>query len=127
VDPLVAYKKEAMEVFSQMQAGLVGDTVRNVFVAQLQQDMPDFEQEQDIFNLLQQYGGEAIPMELNPGEEQELANAVVPEVNALLAAAAEAAQTTTPRKIDPNDPCPCGSGKKYKQCHRGKPLPSDVA
>ncbi len=26
------------------------------------------------------------------------------------------------RKIYPNDPCPCGSGKKYKQCHMNKPL-----
>ena len=24
-------------------------------------------------------------------------------------------------KIYPNDPCPCGSGKKYKQCHGRKP------
>ncbi|MBB6051873.1 preprotein translocase subunit SecA [Armatimonas rosea] len=127
VDPLVAYKKEAMEVFSQMQAGLVGDTVRNVFVAQLQQDMPDFEQEQDIFNLLQQYGGESVPMELGGEGGPVMENPIVPEVNALLAAAAEAAQSTAPRKIDPNDPCPCGSGKKYKQCHRGKPLPADVA
>jgi preprotein translocase subunit SecA len=127
VDPLVAYKKEAMEVFSQMQAGLVGDTVRNVFVAQLQQDMPDFEQEQDIFNLLQQYGGESVPMDLGGEGGPAMESPIVPEVNALLAAAAEAAQTTAPRKIDPNDPCPCGSGKKYKQCHRGKPLPADVA
>ena len=26
-------------------------------------------------------------------------------------------------KIGRNDPCPCGSGKKYKHCHWGKPLP----
>jgi hypothetical protein len=25
-------------------------------------------------------------------------------------------------KVNRNDPCPCGSGKKYKQCHLGKPL-----
>ena len=24
---------------------------------------------------------------------------------------------STPKKIGRNDPCPCGSGKKYKQCH----------
>jgi preprotein translocase subunit SecA len=126
VDPLVAYKKEAMEVFSQMQAGLVGDTVRNVFVAQLQQEMPEFDQEQDIFNLLQQFGGEAMPMQLGEEEGESPVDQIAPEVNALLAAAAEAAQSTAPRKIDPNDPCPCGSGKKYKQCHRGKPLPSEV-
>ncbi|WP_395091336.1 preprotein translocase subunit SecA [Armatimonas sp.] len=125
-DPLVAYKTEAMKLFSDMQAGLVGDTVRNVFVAQLQQEMTDYEQEQDIFNLLQQFGGESSPMELNGEGGEPTENPIAPEVNALLAAAAEAAQSTAPRKIDPNDPCPCGSGKKYKQCHRGKSLPSDV-
>jgi uncharacterized protein YecA (UPF0149 family) len=28
-----------------------------------------------------------------------------------------AARTTGPTKIGRNDPCPCGSGKKYKKCH----------
>ena len=28
-------------------------------------------------------------------------------------------------KISRNDPCPCGSGKKYKHCHLGKPLPGE--
>jgi len=28
----------------------------------------------------------------------------------------------TKRKVGPNDPCPCGSGKKFKKCHRGKPI-----
>ncbi len=26
--------------------------------------------------------------------------------------------------VSRNDPCPCGSGKKYKQCHLGKELPT---
>ena len=38
-----------------------------------------------------------------------------------LAAAEEAARALPPmqagQKIGRNDPCPCGSGKKYKQCH----------
>jgi len=29
-------------------------------------------------------------------------------------------------KISRNAPCPCGSGKKYKQCHLGSPLPGEV-
>ena len=36
--------------------------------------------------------------------------------------------TRKKRKIYPNDPCPCGSGKKYKQCHGrpgAGPLPDD--
>ena len=28
-----------------------------------------------------------------------------------------------PKKIYPNDPCPCGSGKKYKNCHGKKGAP----
>ena len=34
----------------------------------------------------------------------------------------------TPRdEVGRNDPCPCGSGKKYKQCHLGKPFEEEVA
>ena len=36
--------------------------------------------------------------------------------------AAKAPQRRQTQKIYPNDPCPCGSGKKYKQCHGRKPL-----
>ena len=28
-------------------------------------------------------------------------------------------------KVQRNDPCPCGSGKKYKKCHLGQPLPGE--
>jgi preprotein translocase subunit SecA len=28
-------------------------------------------------------------------------------------------QATTPGKVGRNDPCPCGSGKKFKHCHGG--------
>jgi len=28
-------------------------------------------------------------------------------------------------KISRNAPCPCGSGKKYKQCHLGQPMPGE--
>ena len=36
--------------------------------------------------------------------------------------AAKAPQRRQTQKIYPNDPCPCGTGKKYKQCHGRKPL-----
>ncbi|HAH12230.1 MAG TPA: hypothetical protein DCL47_01705, partial [Pantoea agglomerans] len=35
----------------------------------------------------------------------------------LLAAAEPVAEQSGERKVGRNDPCPCGSGKKYKQCH----------
>ncbi len=36
--------------------------------------------------------------------------------------AARMPQRRTVQKIYPNDPCPCGSGKKFKQCHGRKPM-----
>ncbi len=38
------------------------------------------------------------------------------------ASTARTPQKRAAQKIYPNDPCPCGSGKKYKQCHGRKPL-----
>ena len=38
------------------------------------------------------------------------------------ASAPRAPQRRTAQKIYPNDPCPCGSGKKYKQCCGRKPI-----
>ncbi len=38
------------------------------------------------------------------------------------ASAARTPRKRAAQKIYPNDPCPCGSGKKYKQCHGRKPL-----
>jgi hypothetical protein len=36
VDPLVAYKKEAFQLFEEMQAGIQGDVIRNLFLASIQ-------------------------------------------------------------------------------------------
>jgi hypothetical protein len=47
-----------------------------------------------------------------------------PEVQELLSAAASAAQEKAGKpdfsNVGPDDPCPCGSGKKFKQCHRNR-------
>ncbi len=82
VDPLVAYKKEALELFDQMQSGIMSDSARNLFMAQLQMDSPE---EQDIYSLL---GGED-GMLLEGGEDDARAQ-TFEEVNQLLAAVAEA-------------------------------------
>jgi preprotein translocase subunit SecA len=82
VDPLVAYKKEALELFDQMQSGIMSDTARNIFMAQLQMESPE---EQDIYSLL---GEDGEPIALEAGDDARVQT--FEEVNQLLAAVAEA-------------------------------------
>jgi preprotein translocase subunit SecA len=132
VDPLVAYKKEALELFEQMQAGIQGDVVRALFMASVQFDEQNpfgqFEQgfpmdADSLYNIMSEFGPE--DADGLPDGAVPVMPFGVPDVGqgALLAAAAESAEKATVGEIGPNDPCPCGSGKKYKQCHRNKPLP----
>jgi preprotein translocase subunit SecA len=109
-DPLIVYKIEAFELFKQMLAAVNKDVIGFLFK-----------------------GG--IPSQ-DPGEVREARPAPRQELNKLkvskpqLAAQSPAGipvddtreiQRTQPvrveNKIGRNDPCPCGSGKKYKNCH----------
>ena len=133
MDPLVAYKKEALELFDGMQRGIQSAIARGVFMAQLQ-----FEREEpNLYDLMRQMEAAGyVPDGDEDEEETVLTNGVPPRgvpvmdvgQGALLAAAMAAQQqpigataTASPYdKVGPNDPCPCGSGKKFKKCHRNK-------
>ncbi len=133
VDPLVAYKKEALEIFERMQGGIQGAIARGVFMAQIQMER----EEPNLYDLMRQMeaaGFVANSDDSEFDEAEEIPGAVrsAPVIDvgqgALLAAAMAAQQAKpataveTVDKVGPNDPCPCGSGKKYKKCHRNKPL-----
>jgi len=168
VDPLVAYKKEALELFEEMQRGIQGEVLRNLFIAQVQYDQPgdmfggndmlaqmaagleNGELDPEAFQqLLAQMGLSFDPGTAPEGYEGEdgydedggsgdgqgvrLARPVPirpvqmeapPEVQQLLTAAATAAQDRAGKpdysNVGPDDACPCGSGKKFKQCHRNR-------
>jgi UDP-glucose 4-epimerase len=55
--------------------------------------------------------------------DEELANELVTDADVIFHQAAQAGVATAPTivrdapKVGRNDPCPCGSGKKYKHCH----------
>jgi preprotein translocase subunit SecA len=135
VDPLVAYKKEALLLFERMQAGIQGDVVRNLFMAQVDMNQPQMPD--DFFQQMEQFGPLSLPDGDGDGSEGpmfvhedgnpiELPAGVQPVMDvgqgALLAAAMAASEqrTASVPKVGPNDPCPCGSGKKYKNCHRNR-------
>jgi preprotein translocase subunit SecA len=92
-DPMVAYKKESQELFEHMLGGVQGDIVRNLFMAQAQQE----QEEQSLFDMFQQM--ELHPDMLSTGEgeddavdyeAQQQQQAVASEINSLRQAAAEA-------------------------------------
>ena len=89
-DPVIAYKEEGYEMFQAMINAIKEETVRRMFLVQLRPQ--------------QEVKREKVAKETGTGG----------------AAGAESVKKAPIRnkahKVGPNDPCPCGSGKKYKKC-----------
>lgn len=137
-DPLVEYKKEAFEMFVDFMNDLQGTVAQNFFRAQVTAQP---QQPQALDNRMtlsgpsenEAGGGVAaarrVPAAGSPARldatgiaAQARAGTGGPELSALStnrgAESAEARQpVTTSDEPGRNDPCPCGSGKKYKKCH----------
>ncbi|GAB4455160.1 MAG: preprotein translocase subunit SecA [Armatimonadaceae bacterium] len=137
VDPLVAYKKEAQELFERFLSSIQGEVVRKLFQAQVQMQ-PEQMTEEELLALMNQMGlqgfeqlegvtegyegEEGIPVD-SPVSAPRAPVMPPPPDDSLLAAALAASQQKSQApaaKAGPNDPCPCGSGKKYKRCCRNK-------
>ena len=85
IDPLVAYKKEAFEMFESMIDDIRLEVTRMCMLAQI------VERPKERENITSNHGGG------KPAKKQPI-------------------RKTPEQKIGRNDPCPCGSGKKYKNC-----------
>ena len=95
-DPLVEYKKESYELFEDLMGRIEEDTLRFLFLLQPVEEKKQAEQierkrKRTEFVLSQQQS--------NGGD-----------------GAARQVKRDAP-KVGRNDPCPCGSGKKFKKCH----------
>lgn len=88
VDPLVAYRKEAHQMFSSLLESIQEDVVKHVFRIQAVQHQASLYK----------------PTTLSKGEEEEII------------ANAKHSSIAHQEKIGRNSPCTCGSGKKYKKC-----------
>ena len=87
-DPVVEYKREGFDMFDAMIDAIREDTVRMIFLAQVRtREEPKREQVAKETSAAGASDGTAKPEPKRVG-----------------------------KKIGPNDPCPCGSGKKYKKC-----------
>ena len=100
-DPLIEYKKEGYDLFAGMMQRIKSDALERLFRVQaVRQEAPP-EQQQAAPPPPPVIARPQPTLTLNRGE------------------AAEAPKTVerADDKVGRNDPCPCGSGKKYKKCH----------
>ncbi len=132
-DPLISYKEEAFEMFSKLLNDIQANTIGTIFKVDFKKQLPE-----QFLRL-----GTAEPAALKTNEDQieevlsghkHGSNIVeassTPVAGSVTTSTAHPqsgnpvvvkATTTAPEKQQPevgrNDPCPCGSGKKYKKCH----------
>ena len=86
-DPVIAYKKDGFEMFEHMNANIQSDTVSMLMHVNIEK-APEREERK-------------VELVMSGGSE----NAKAPK-----------AEQAVSNKVGRNDPCPCGSGKKYKNC-----------
>ena len=107
--PQQEYKREGFEMFTDMLASMRFEVIKILSRVQVRS-------EQDVAAVDEQRRRER-PMEFQHRETAALAND--PGAGPGAAAGIDQSQpfVRDGRKVGRNEPCPCGSGKKYKQCH----------
>jgi len=120
-DPLLEYKAEAFKIFDELMVNVKTEICHNTFRSA--SSLMAFENflrnapQQTLHNSTSAFGGGAAAPSA-PGPDGKRASDVVSEAAAAAEAQskARAKPVRTGPKVGRNDPCPCGSGKKYKQC-----------
>ena len=114
--PKQEYKREAFELFGQLLDIVKNDVTRTLMTVRIQSSA-EIEQAAEEF---EQRGERVQNVTYSAPSESTGEAQVMPEGalrgTAAAAAAAAGGELAVPR-VGRNDPCPCGSGKKYKHCH----------
>ncbi len=108
--PKQEYKREAFELFGQMLDIVKNEVTRTLMTVRIQSG----DQVEQAADEMEQRGERVSNVTYTAPTETGEAETVPQAARGAVAAAAAAA--AVPR-VGRNDPCPCGSGKKYKQCH----------
>lgn len=111
-DPLLEYKKEAFALFQQMIVAMEAEVVQFLFMVQVA-DESSLERRQANKNMTESRAAFIIPKGEAPVAMER------PEMYTNSPDGAPKVETYKREqpKVGRNDPCPCGSGKKYKKCH----------
>ena len=106
-DPLVEYKNEAFTMFEQLIAAIDDGIVHRIYKIQVEQkEAPVIHQHRHITT---QAAGDT---QVSPSFQSKEVSQLINETNKTVTA-----DTSSKKKLGRNDPCWCGSGKKYKKCH----------
>jgi preprotein translocase subunit SecA len=122
-NPKQEYKREAFELFSAMLDRIKLDTITTLSKIQVRSqaeiEREELERQQRLARALQMQHAEAVsPMQGIAGAEQQPAQADDSAASGPIAVAPIAAPfVRAVPKVGRNEPCPCGSGRKYKHCH----------
>src|SRR5467141_3452 len=111
-DPLVEYKNEALEMFNELRDRIQGSIVARIFRVQVQRNAPP-PPTAPLVRQVQESGPGDPDGSGAPGRNGAPKRRQAAPVGAAVGAGGEAAAA----KLGRNDPCWCGSGKKYKRCH----------
>jgi preprotein translocase subunit SecA len=117
-DPLIEYKAEAFKVFEELMVNIKTEICHNIFRSA--SSLMAFEN--FLLNTPKQTTHQATTAFAN-GTSTGTTPAPQAQTRAsdIVSEAADAVEKAKPVRVGPkvgrNDPCPCGSGKKYKQCH----------
>jgi preprotein translocase subunit SecA len=127
-DPLVAYKREAHDMFQQLKSNIRKRMVRSIYRVEIAgqvrpQQPPPMVASQPVVTTGTDGDGTAVAAPPRPAEAQRAV------ARAMGVQAPRNLRTNQPleggpghtvvaaEKVGRNQPCPCGSGKKYKKCH----------
>jgi len=113
-DPKQAFKRESYELFSSMLERIKAEVVQMLARIRIRS-----EEEVVAMEAEQQRLAERLQKQMlaSGGGAPGVLDAAVPAVSALGAGMTMAQDPEMGVKVGRNDPCPCGSGKKYKHCH----------
>ena len=103
-DPLSEYKIEGFGMFEAMMERVREDTIRILFLIQMAEEENIPQRRQQHFSMtrgpVEDAFSQGQPQAPGPGQGQPVQQTVKRDG----------------RKVGRNEPCPCGSGKKYKKC-----------
>ncbi len=133
-DPLVEYKKESYILFQELMDRIEDETLRYLFFLQVQRGEPGLERNAPMLPFPTDEDDEEEEDGQQPEQQKRAAQAAIQDVTKKIqrdkdkelaelqfvggdGSSTGNKQVVNSDKVGRNDPCPCGSGKKYKKCH----------